>query len=170
MLIKLKSIPFYIGAQKYMKKRSFKIWRILAVVLAVVLIAGGIAWNKGLLQPFGAYRPANSIMVISPYQYSGTWVFDDAAVGLKREAFVSGIPEMIDEMVKDIPDAEAGFRLLFSTQPFPEYSNKLTWRRGDESGNWYYCQKYDKEGWLCPGLFKYYKEAPKEIYVKAEAK
>ena len=26
------------------------------------------------------------------------------------------------------------------------------------------------EGWLCPALFRYFDEAPEEIYVKAEAK
>ena len=31
-------------------------------------------------------------------------------------------------------------------------------------------EQYQKEGWLCPGLFKYYKQAPKDIYVKAEKK
>jgi hypothetical protein len=73
-------------------------------------------------------------------------------------------------MVKDIPNAEQGFRLLFSTQPFPGHTHKLTWRRGGKTGNWYYSDRYQKEGWLCPGLFKYYREAPKEIYVKAEEK
>ncbi|HDP34172.1 MAG TPA: hypothetical protein ENN29_03575 [Candidatus Hydrogenedentes bacterium] len=107
-------------------------------------------------------------MVIAPYKYAGTWVFDDESTGLNKEPFVSGIPELIDELVKDIPDAEKGFRLLFSTQPFPGHTHKLTWRRGDKSGNWYYAEQYDKEGWLCPALFRYYDEAPKEIYIKAE--
>ena len=53
----------------------------------------------------------NSIMVIVPYWYEGTWVFDDDRVGLVREPFVSGIPEMIDLLVKDIPAARDGFRL-----------------------------------------------------------
>jgi hypothetical protein len=153
-----------------MKKQPFQIWRVLVALLLVVVIAGGILWYQGFFDPFRTYHPANSIMVIAPYQHAGTWVFDDASVGLHREPFVAGMPEMIDEMVKDIPNAEDGFRLLFSTQPFPGYTHKLTWRRGDETGNWYYCEKFDKEGWLCPGLFKYYEEAPKEIYVKAEAK
>jgi hypothetical protein len=150
-------------------KKSMRIWIVLAVV-TVVGIGGAVGWYGGWLQPLGIYRPANSIMVITPYRYSGTWVFDDPSVGLTREAFIAGIPKMIDEMVKDIPDADKGFRLLFSTQPFPEYMQKLVWRRGDKSGNWYYCETYDKEGWLCPGLFKYFREAPKEIYVKAEKK
>jgi len=144
--------------------------RVLVVTAVVLLLAVGIAWYEGALQPFGIYRPSNSLMVIVPYRYGGTWVFDDAAVGLKREPFVSGIPEMIDEMVKDIPNADQGFRLLFSTQPFPGQMEKLTWRRGDKSGNWYYSEKLQKEGWLCPGLFRYYQQAPKELYAKAEKK
>ena len=112
----------------------------------------------------------NSLFLICPYRYQGTWVFDDPNVGLVREPFVAGIPEMIDELTKDIPDAEKGFRLLFSATPFPDYTIKLVWRRRELGGNWYYSEDYDSEGWLCPALFKYFKKAPKEIYVKAEEK
>ena len=151
-------------------KNKFSIWRVLAVTITIIVITGAAAWYKGFLQPFGFYRPSNSIMVLQPYRYAGTWVFDDPAVGLRKEPFVAGIPELMDAMVKDIPDAEKGFRMLFSAQPFPGHTQKLTWRRGDKTGNWYYSEQYQKEGWLCPGLFKYYREAPKELYVKAEKK
>ena len=144
--------------------------RLFMLTAALIGVVGVMVWLNGLGSPRESPRPANSIMVLMPYRAAGTWVFDDAAVGLKREPFVAGIPEMMDEMVKDIPDADQGFRLLFSTQPFPGYTQKLVWRRGDKSGNWYYSEQYQKEGWLCPGLFKYYREAPKEIYVKAEKK
>ena len=113
---------------------------------------------------------SNAILVIAPYRHAGTWVFDDASRGLKQEPFVAGIPQMIDKIVADIPEAEKGFRLLFSAQPFPEYSHKLIWKRKDASGNWYYCPQLKAEGWLCPALFRYFKQAPKEIYIKAEAK
>jgi hypothetical protein len=46
----------------------------------------------------------------------------------------------------------------------------LEWRRGDSGGNWYYSPQLDMEGWLCPALFKYFPEAPKEIYVQVKAK
>ena len=148
----------------------FSILRVLAVVSVVMAIVGGFAWHNGFFRPQGVYRPANSIMVLMPYRHAGTWVFDDAAAGLRQEPFVAGIPEMMDAMVRDIPDADKGFRLLFSAQPFPGHTHKLIWRRGDKTGNWYFSEQYQKEGWLCPGLFKYYKDAPKEIYVKAEKK
>ena len=151
-------------------KQLFSIWRVLVVTLTVIVVAVGIVWCMGLFPQFVSYAPANSIMVIAPYRHAGTWVFDDERVGLSREPFVAGIPEMIDEMVEHIPDADKGFRLTFSAIPFPSHTHKLIWRRGDEIGNWYYSEKFDKEGWLCPGLLKYYREAPREIYVKADPK
>src|SRR5687768_15920690 len=111
----------------------------------------------------------NSLFVISPYRYNGIWVFDDPAVGLVREPFVSGIDLMIDRLVADIPNTAEGFRLIFSPTPFPGYTVKLEWRRAEYGGNWYYSPQYQMEGWLCPALFKYLKEAPRELYGRAEA-
>ncbi|HCO24108.1 MAG: hypothetical protein CME31_18325 [Gimesia sp.] len=107
-------------------------------------------------------------MVIAPYRHLGTWVFDDSSAGLVQEPFVAGVPEMIDVIVKDIPDADKGFRLLFSAKPFPQYQKKLIWLRGAGGGNYYRLEDSDMEGWICPAMFKYYETAPKELYVKAE--
>ena len=41
---------------------------------------------------------SNQIMVIFPYLYEDTWVFDDRDTGLEKEPFVCGIPEMINIM------------------------------------------------------------------------
>ncbi len=110
------------------------------------------------------------MMVVAPYRHAGTWVFDDPGTGLVREPFVSGVPEMIDVLVRDIPGATNGFRLLFSAQPFPGFQKKLSWLRGDMGGNYYRMDDPVMEGWICPALFRYYQTAPKKIYVKAEAK
>ena len=111
-------------------------------------------------------------MTINPYWSDdlATWVFDDPAAGLVREPFVGGVPEMIDTLVADIPNADQGFRLTFSATPFPGYQKKLTWLRGDSTGNWYRVEDLKMEGWLCHGLFKYFRTAPKELYVKADPK
>jgi hypothetical protein len=69
---------------------------------------------------------ANVLMVIEPYWHQDIWVFDDASVGLDKEPFVQGIPEMINYLVKDIPNARSGFMLLFSSQPFVGYQVELT--------------------------------------------
>jgi len=110
----------------------------------------------------------NQIMVIKPLWYADTWVFDDPAVGLDKEPFVCGIPQMIDYLTNDIPNAQAGFRMLFSGQPFPGFMEKLTWVREEMGGNIYFSDTLQVEGWLCPALFKYFDKAPAEIYVKAE--
>ena len=112
---------------------------------------------------------ANAIHVIVPYRHASTWVFDDPRVGLSREPFVSGIPEMIDVMVADIPNAETGFRLLFSSAPFPGYQVELEKVRAEYEGTWYQWTDNNAEGWLCPALFLYYSEAPALLYAKAEA-
>ena len=112
----------------------------------------------------------NSLLVIAPYKYEGTWVFDDPAVGLSREPFIAGIDTMIDQAVAEIPNAEKGFRAIFSAAPFPGSNLKLEWRREESGGNWYYSDRFKMEGWLCPALGKYFPSAPREIYVKIEPK
>lgn len=107
-------------------------------------------------------------MVIHPYKFNEMWVFDDDKVGLVREPFVSGADTIIDRMVADIPNAETGFSLLFSAQPFPGYQAKFDWRREEYEGNWYYNAELDMEGWLCPALFKYFEDAPKEFYAQCK--
>ncbi len=112
----------------------------------------------------------NSLFVIVPYKHLDMWVFDDPQAGLVQEPFVAGIDTMIDRLVADIARAEAGFRLLFSPGPFPGYHVKLEWVRPEMGGHWYAAPAWGMEGWLCPALFKYFDQAPPEIYVKAEAR
>ena len=113
---------------------------------------------------------ANQIMVIFPYLYEDTWVFDDKKVGLEKEPFVFGIPEMIDIMTKNIDNADRGFKMLFSLAPFPGYQTELVHLREEYGGNWYLWQKHDLEGWLCPAMFRYFGATPEKIYCKAESK
>ena len=142
------------------------IWSLLVIFILSFSCKPSEQQHSGRFVPFAE----NAIIVIHPYRHAGTWVFDDSRTGVVREPFVSGVPEMIDKLVQDIPDAEKGFRLFFSAQPFPDYTLKLVWRREEFGGNWYYSEKYNSEGWLCPALLKYFKEAPKELYAKAEKK
>lgn len=111
----------------------------------------------------------NSIMVIFPYRNHQTWVFDDERVGLVQEPFISGVPEMINILVQDIPNIEESFKLLFSANPFPGYQAELIWLREEFGGHWYRWNEKNMEGWLCPALFKYFSDAPNKIYCKAES-
>ncbi len=83
----------------------------------------------------------NTLIAIYPYKYQGFWVFDDPKVGLVQEPFVSGADVIIDHMASRIPNAEEGFRLLFSAGPFPGFTAELEWRRADLGGNWYYSRQ-----------------------------
>ena len=150
-----------------MEKMS--IW--LSLGIAIVIIAAVIVFAS-LHSPkqTRTVRDVNALLVIAPYKYQGAWVFDDPAVGLSREPFIAGIDTMIDKAVADIPNAEKGFRAIFSASPFPGANWKLEWRRGESGGNWYYSDQFKMEGWLCPALLKYFPTAPREIYVKIEPK
>ena len=80
----------------------------------------------------------NAINVIAPYKHHGQCVFDDPRVGLSQEPFVAGADTWIDRVVADIPDAERGFTLIFSSAPFPGHQYRLDWQREEGGGNWYY--------------------------------
>jgi hypothetical protein len=62
----------------------------------------------------------NAIVGIHPYKTQGVWVFDNAAVGLREEPLVAGTDTIIDHRVRDFPQPDAGFTLLFSSAPFPD--------------------------------------------------
>src|SRR5437868_4658117 len=111
---------------------------------------------------------ANAMHVIKPYRWNGTWVFDDPAVGLVREPFVCGIPEMIDDAVRQVPQAERGFLALFSAEPFPGAHLALEHVREEMGGNWYRQRETGQEGWLCPALFHYFPEAPLTLHVQVK--
>lgn len=140
--------------------KAYALAPIIAVCLSGVLFLGEQKWNAS----------ENSLLVLTPYRAAGTWVFDDPRAGLKAEPFISGIPEIIDELIAEakVADADKGFRMIFSSQPFPNHQSKITWVRPESGGNWYYSEEYKLEGWLCPALFKYFRRAPRTIYVKAE--
>ena len=72
------------------------------------------------------------ILTLYPYLLDGTcWVFDDERTGLKEEAFVLGMTEMISRAVdgKGIYDAAKGFALSFSDEPFDDHDVELHWLR-----------------------------------------
>ena len=110
----------------------------------------------------------NSLLVIQPYQHGGLWVFDDPAVGLLQEPFVSGADHIMDLLTAEIPDAAKGFTLIFSAKPFPGYQAHVIRDRSEHGGTWYKWPERKVEGWLCPALFKYFPKAPNDIFVQAK--
>ena len=120
----------------------------------------------------------NSIMVIRPYRHLGTWVFDDPDVGLVREPFVAGVPEILDKLLRAkglLEQADKdGFRLTFSAVAFPGCDIFAEWVRAEAGGNWYLVRSFaglgesDSEGWLCPAMFKYFQEVPKKLFIRVD--
>jgi hypothetical protein len=126
------------------------------------------------------------LLRIYPYLLGDTWVFDDPRTGLKEEAFVLGMMEMISRLVevKGIPQAAKGFNLQFGAEPFEGADAELTWIGSDDDqvvpgkdgsasqmfGNWYrgVVAGEEIEGWLCPALGLYFTSAPTRFFVRAE--
>ena len=114
------------------------------------------------------------VLTLYPYLLNDScWVFDDARTGLKEEAFVLGMTEMISRVVetKDLPDAARGFAMSFSAEPFAGNDVELHWLRPDgNSGNWYEGTVVGErmEGWLCPALLLYFEQAPRRIFVRCD--
>ena len=72
---------------------------------------------------------------------------------------------MIDALVAEIPQADQGFRLTFSANPFPTFQKKLVWLRGDMQDN--LPARRSADGRLdLPGAIQYYEKPPAELYVR----
>ena len=90
-----------------------------------------------------------------------TWVFNDERRNLVEEPFVAGVPEIITEIVADIPNAKAGFRLTFSAGPFPGHKPVAIRGEPEPGSYWYHVEN-------CPALFNFFPEAPEKLYVRAD--
>lgn len=111
----------------------------------------------------------NAVQMIRPYKWKGRWVFDDEDVGLLREPFILGMSEMVSEMVRDVPRAEEGFCMYFSTAPLPtDGVFHLKYMAHEAEGAWYRNVETRMCGWLCPATLFYFEWFPPEIYIKAE--
>lgn len=110
----------------------------------------------------------NSIRAIHPYLDSGLLVFDDDAVGLVKEPFVAGADTVLSTLAEAVCGSgwEKGFTVLFSDRPFPGHQARMDWVRAEYDGNVYYCGELQQEGWLCPALLKYFKRAPRFLYIQ----
>ena len=108
----------------------------------------------------------NAVFSLRPYRWQNMWVFDDERVGLVKEPFVMGIPEIIDKSVAHLKNPEAGFTLLFNNTGLPSADVVLKKENSDSGGTWYQQEGTGLKGWLCPALFQYYPQAPDTLYIK----
>ena len=135
--------------------------KILGILTALALVTGVAAAGRA---------PRNTINVIVPYKLQGQWVFDDAARGLRQEAFVAGADDWIDKASARIPNAARGFVLVFSAEPFPGHQFVMDRRRLEGGGAWYFSPTFNMEGWLCSSLMKYFSAPPAKIYAQVKPK
>tara|TARA_R110002020_G_scaffold373875_1_gene585328 strand:+ start:2416 stop:2838 length:423 start_codon:yes stop_codon:yes gene_type:complete len=111
----------------------------------------------------------NAIMKINAYKHEGQWVFDDEDRGLVKEPFVAGADTLLDI----ISGKDNAVSLIFSANDFPKVTHVIN-RVGESAGSFGGGTDYVFESigatldvWLCPALFKFFKEAPETIYVYA---
>jgi len=113
-------------------------------------------------------KAGNALQIIFPYKDRGQWMFDDERVNLVREPFIYGMDTLLNIIAtrEKIKGLSKGVKLIFSHLPFPQ-AIELVWDREDVGGNWYACPEInDRQGWLCPAMFKYFKKTPARLYIK----
>ena len=117
--------------------------------------------------PADLLAPTNSLMVIEPYRFAGTWVFDDPDTGLVREPFVSGVPAILDALLAAHGVQTPSFRLTFAATPFPGCQLEATLDGAEAGGHWYKTPD-GQRGWLCPALLKYFLAPPPRLYARVD--
>ena len=115
-------------------------------------------------------------MMIEPYLHEGVWVFDSKRKGFKQERIEAPGTELtklfgysfIDQLVKNIPNAENGFMLFISSQPIPGYQVILTHVKDDMEGVAYKVKGKELYWWFGFAFECYFSVPPETLYVKAE--
>lgn len=120
-----------------------------------------------------SFEPVEGAFVIFPYYdpVVDMWVFDDALHGLFGEPLVEGIDDMLDLIVDQFGYKKRRAAIAFSNSELKNPFAKLSLvgpcgKDGRVSGNDYIWEERDMKGWLCPALYNYYGEAPKDIFIK----
>ncbi|MFM7234365.1 MAG: DUF6717 family protein [Flavobacteriales bacterium] len=126
-------------------------------------------------------QPENALLVIHPYYHQQSWVFDDEEKGLVKEPFVAGADDFIDYILSKmgkLTSGKKGFTLLFSQMPFMGQQHVLSYQKKAFGGSLYTVLSDPEfrnhedvnQMWLCPALFKYFRKAPKKLYVQLKLK
>ena len=112
----------------------------------------------------------NSIATINITRDGSVWVFDDPSRDLTREPFIAGIPEIIDNWLQQEGKLENalqnGVQVTASPHKFPGANHSIQRLHPEAGGTWYKDTNSEREGWLCPALFKYFDPAPERLWVK----
>jgi hypothetical protein len=100
----------------------------------------------------------------------GTWVYDDAEVGVFGEPFVLGADTMLSALrAGQVGPGRDPFRVAFSGSGFPGAIEAH--RLEEEDGGVWYEAVIGGEtmrGWLCGHFYDYFETAPPSVFVRAE--
>jgi hypothetical protein len=114
------------------------------------------------------------MMTVEIYRYADTWCFTDEKRGLIHEPFVLGTPEIVDYMIESLPsqNTENKYRIIFSSEMFPNCKTHLKRDKNEHGGAWYALQAEQKDelrGWLCPATLKFFADFPECIFFHLES-
>ena len=126
-------------------------------------------------------QPQNALLIIHPYYHKEAWVFDDEEKGLVKEPFVAGADDFIEYILAKmgkLVKGRKGFSLIFSQMPFKGQQHVLLYQKKAFGGSLYTVESDPEfrnhedvnQMWLCPALFKYFRKAPKKLYVQLKVK
>ena len=104
----------------------------------------------------------NTVNILNIYKTkSGIWCFDDADLSIVAEPFVGEINLICDFLAK----GKKELTVYISEKKIPDSDVILN---QTEQKDWYQTKVSGSniEGWLCPCLLNYFKDYPKQIYVK----
>lgn len=110
----------------------------------------------------------NALMVVAPYWFQGSWVFDNPALDLDKEPLLLGDQKLIDELVSEIPDAKRGFRMIFSEKPFSCVEKGFLRIRQQKNPKWMRLGEFSFAEKFNPTFFKYFNNPPKRIFMRIE--
>ena len=128
------------------------------------------------------------VKTIRPFKSNGRWVFKhegrllDMAPAEIMDVVLSPLVIGADRLIaagcqmKNIPNPENGFVLMFSEEFFPNADVKFNYVEQKFNGWIYAVEELNLKGlmpgqsaWVCPYMAYYYPEPPKTLYLKVEA-
>ena len=102
-----------------------------------------------------------AIFSVLIHKMGNEWFMDDVTKEIVNEPLICGMPEIIEHIVgRDIHCFAATFSNTTS-----EDQQVLLRREPENGGYWYELKGASMRGWLCPVLFRYFDEAPLNLYV-----
>lgn len=152
---------------------SFLLWApLITIDLPISLMTDTICLPCDAIRYAGLESQYSSQTTrFSVRKLAGNWVLLDrrpVPVCIVEAPTFERMNRLIYSLTKDVKGSVAdSFTLLVSAKPF-QGSHRLTIRRKDNTGVWYYSARLEQEFWLTRELFRQYRSEPNEIHLGVE--